>query len=203
MTSKKQKDDDFLEFAEEVPGEDQLAGQKLAVVKKILLQLRSNLDKALRLLDEAGPGNATLVLEKLEEIKNGAFNEQEVLNNAQVVEGVFDGQKMVGADGREYQVPPNYASKSKLVEGDILKLTIDNRGNFIYKQISPIERSRVKAKLFQDAETRQYFATAGSKRWKLLTAAVTYFKGSPDDEVIILIPQKSKSAWAAVENIVK
>ena len=33
-----------------------------------------------------------------------------------VVEGVFDGQKMTGPDGKEYPVPANYASKSKLVQ---------------------------------------------------------------------------------------
>ena len=38
-----------------------------------------------------------------------------------VVEGVFDGQTMLGPDGKNYPIPANYASKSKLVEGDILK----------------------------------------------------------------------------------
>src|SRR5664279_2656801 len=52
-----------------------------------------------------------------------------------VIEGIFDGQKMAGPDGKEYPVPTNYASKSKLVEGDILKLTITDDGSFIYKQI--------------------------------------------------------------------
>ena len=41
-------------------------------------------------------------------------------NEVKILEGVFDGQNMVGSDGRQYIVPPNYASKSKLVEGDIL-----------------------------------------------------------------------------------
>ena len=41
-----------------------------------------------------------------------------------VIEGVFDGQIMIGPDGKNYPVPANYASKSKLIEGDILKLTI-------------------------------------------------------------------------------
>ena len=38
-----------------------------------------------------------------------------------IIEGVFDGQNMVGSDGKTYPVPANYASKSKLVQGDILK----------------------------------------------------------------------------------
>ena len=52
-----------------------------------------------------------------------------------IIEGVFDGQNMVGSDGKTYPVPANYASKSKLVQGDILKLTIADDGTFMYKQI--------------------------------------------------------------------
>ncbi|PIX89851.1 MAG: hypothetical protein COZ29_03005, partial [Candidatus Moranbacteria bacterium CG_4_10_14_3_um_filter_45_9] len=52
-----------------------------------------------------------------------------------VIEGAFDGQVMLGTDGKQYPVPANYASKSKLVEGDMLKLTITDNGAFLYKQI--------------------------------------------------------------------
>src|SRR3712207_6782664 len=52
-----------------------------------------------------------------------AFVKDESLGK--VIEGVFDGQNMVGSDGKTYPVPANYASKSKLVQGDILKLTIE------------------------------------------------------------------------------
>lgn len=120
-----------------------------------------------------------------------------------VIEGVFNGENMVGSDGREYMVPPNYASKSKLVEGDILKLTITKDGSFIYKQIGPIEREKLKAILLQDEVTGDWYAVADSRRWRLLTASVTYFHGTPGDEVVILIPKNSKSLWAAVENIIK
>ena len=47
-----------------------------------------------------------------------------------IVEGVFDGQTMHDNEGKSYPVPANYASKSKLVEGDILKLTIADDGSF-------------------------------------------------------------------------
>jgi hypothetical protein len=33
-----------------------------------------------------------------------------------IVEGVFTGEEMLGADGNKYPVPVNYASKSKLVQ---------------------------------------------------------------------------------------
>lgn len=123
--------------------------------------------------------------------------------NEKVVEGVFNGASMVGGDGMEYDVPANYASKSKLVEGDILKLTINNLGAFVYKQIKPIERLRQVGILEQDPFNMQYFAALNGKKWKLLAASVTYFKGEPGDEVVFLTPTESGSRWAAVENIVK
>ncbi len=128
---------------------------------------------------------------------------KEKTEEGRVVEGVFDGQNMIGQDGKEYTVPPNYASKSKLVEGDILKLNITGQGSFIYKQIGPIERKRVVAELDYDPLKNQYSACLGDKDWKLLTASATYYKGEKGDEVIILVPQTSKSTWAAVENIIK
>ena len=60
-----------------------------------------------------------------------------------IIEGVFDGQMMMGPDGKNYPIPANYASKSKLVEGDILKLTIAEDGSFIYKQIGSVDRKSV------------------------------------------------------------
>ena len=60
--------------------------------------------------------------------------------SGRVIEGIFDGQNMMDAAGQSYPVPANYASKSKLVEGDGMKLTITDEGKFIYKQIAPIER---------------------------------------------------------------
>ncbi|HCC22878.1 TPA: hypothetical protein DF272_01725 [Candidatus Falkowbacteria bacterium] len=124
-------------------------------------------------------------------------------DNDRVVEGVFDGQNMIGADGQQYDVPANYASKSKLVEGDILKLTINNLGAFVYKQIKPIERTRMVGELEQDEHSLQFFVSAEGKKWRLLTASVTYFKGEPGDEVVFFIPRDGGSRWAAVENIVK
>ena len=123
--------------------------------------------------------------------------------NERVIEGVFDGEAMIGADGGRYDVPANYASKSKLVEGDILKLTINNLGAFVYKQIKPIERLRLVGVLEQDFHNLQYYAVHEGKKWKLLTASVTYFKGEEGDEVVFLIPAEGGSKWAAVENIIK
>jgi len=123
--------------------------------------------------------------------------------NHRIVEGVFDGYRMVGGDGKNYSVPPNYASKSKLVEGDMLKLTITPKGTFIYKQIGPIERQRIVGLLGFDQGIGEYFATSGARKWSLLKASVTYFRGDPGDKVVLLVPKNTPSKWAAVENIIK
>ncbi len=120
-----------------------------------------------------------------------------------IIEGVFDGQRMIGPDGKQYTVPPNYASKSKLVEGDMLKLTIGPDGTFLYKQIGPVERNRIVGTLTYDDIEKQYYGQTDSRRYKLITAAVTYFKGEEGDEVIMLVPRDESSTWAAVENIIK
>ena len=123
--------------------------------------------------------------------------------NDRVIEGVFNGEKMVGGDGIEYNIPANYASKSKLVEGDILKLTIAGDGSFIYKQIGPVERRQMVTTLGQDDATGDWYAVQENVKWRLLTASVTYFHGAPGDEVVILTPKDGKSRWAAVENVIK
>lgn len=120
-----------------------------------------------------------------------------------VIEGIFDGQNMVGPDGKQYSVPANYASKSKLVEGDTLKLTITKDGSFVYKQIGPIERKRLVGELVRDTVTDEFQAKVGDRMYRLLLASITYFKGENGDEVVLLVPRDRESNWAAVENIIK
>lgn len=119
-----------------------------------------------------------------------------------VIEGVFDGERMIGADGKQYIVPINYASKSKLVEGDLLKLSVTEQGNMIYKQIAPVDRLRLSGFLEQST-TGDWTVQAGNRRFRLLGASVTYFKGEAGDEVVVLVPKTGEARWAAVEHIFK
>ncbi|MEO8785228.1 MAG: hypothetical protein ABI221_02895 [Candidatus Saccharimonadales bacterium] len=119
-------------------------------------------------------------------------------NLGKVIEGVFDGQNMVGSDAKTYPVPANYASKSKLVQGDILKLTIADDGAFLYKQIGPIPRKQVVGNLEQ--KDGHYFVNVGDKQYRVLLASVTYFKAKPGDQVSVNIPDDDTTAeWAALE----
>jgi hypothetical protein len=114
-----------------------------------------------------------------------------------VIEGVFDGQNMVGSDGKTYPVPANYASKSKLVQGDILKLTISDDGAFLYKQIGPVPRKQIVGTL--NLENGHYLVNASGKNYRVLLASVTYFKAKPGDQVSVNIPEDGNSEWAALE----
>lgn len=120
----------------------------------------------------------------------------------EIVEGVFDGQVMIGTDGKQYPVPANYASKSKLVEGDMLKLTITPDGSFVYKQIGPVERKRIIGVVSQD-DLGNYVVVGEGRAFRVLLASVTYFKADPGDEVTIVVPRDSETVWAAIENLVK
>ncbi|KKW34534.1 MAG: 50S ribosomal protein L7/L12 [Candidatus Uhrbacteria bacterium GW2011_GWC2_53_7] len=172
--------------------------QRVLLATRILRQAYDSLRHAIDLLDQG-------------DLSAG----RKALVNTLSEQGVFDGEQMIGSDGESYAVPVNYASKSRLVEGDMLKLTVRGDGAFVYKQIGPIERRRLKARLAWDASSGSYVAIedrsdssdtkvlADGRVWKLLNASVSYFKGQEGDTVLILVPKTAPSAWAAVENVLR
>ncbi len=174
--------------------------QQIQAIKRLIISAESSLKEARELLailsGEQDPGLSALT--EAQEIGKISTTPE-----GKIIEGVFDGQNMVGPDGKMYSVPANYASKSKLVEGDRLKLTITNDGSFIYKQIGPIDRQRLIGVLSKDDTTNDFRVVAGDRSYRVLLASVTYFKGDEGDEVVILVPKDKTSRWAAVENIIK
>ena len=165
----------------------------LALIKQRLDEAERNIQYVLQALKET-PGSDD----------NQSLNEQttdnSVTTDEKILEGVFDGQNMQGSDGQEYPVPPNYASKSKLVEGDILKLTIGPDGSFVYKQIKPVERKRVVGHLTID-EHGSFRVQADTGSYRVLLASVTFYKAEEGDEITILLPQNGDAQWGAVENV--
>ncbi|MFH0840561.1 MAG: hypothetical protein V1865_01045 [bacterium] len=187
-------DDDGKEASDKVC----IPKTKINLINKILHNIKEANDQLLELMAVFGAEELTARTSQLGEVQ---YSDDDLVGS-KVIEGVFNGEKMIGPDGKQYDVPVNYASKSKLVEGDELKLTITANGSFVYKQTKPIERERLVGNLEQEDDL-SYYAVVDDQRWKLLTASVTYFKGQTGDEVIILVPKGTKSKWAAVENIVR
>ncbi len=119
--------------------------------------------------------------------------------SGRIIEGIFDGQNMVDSSGQSYPVPANYASKSKLVEGDGMKLTITDEGKFIYKQISPIDRRIAKGVLIQ--EDGQYKVLSEGKAYRVLLASVTFYRAEVGDQVTVLLPAGQEAQWVAIEAV--
>jgi len=177
-----------------------LSQSKVVLAKKLLGNLRDNVEQLNNLfgtLINIDQLSHLSLSQTMDGTKNGGHEGGE-----KIIEGVFDGEAMIGPDGKRYSVSSNYASKSKLVEGDILKLSITNSGTFLYKQIGPIERARVIATVKKVGDN-EFIAVKDSRSWRVLTASVTYFKGDDGDEVVIMVPKVGESRWAAVENVIK
>jgi hypothetical protein len=173
---------------------------KLALAMRVIAGLKDQLENLERLLsgqadEDEAETSFRAARRDTDEMSEGF--------SGKVIDGVFDGENMVGEDGRKYMVPPNYASKSKLVEGDLLRLNIGDNGKFVFKQKGPIERQRLMGALMQDELSSDWKVLAGGRSYKVLPAAVSFHRGAVGDDGVILVPKDTPSRWAALENVVK
>lgn len=166
---------------------------------QMIEDVQGQLERVQQLLKDLGPVDEQAAVKLKAEHAGSVISTQ---SRDVIVEGVFDGQHMIGPDGKIYTVPANYASKSKLVEGDVMKLTIKENGAFLYKQIGPVERKNEMGALIRDEQGLYRAVTPAGKSYKLLTASVTYYKGQPGDSVTMLVPHGGRGSWAAVETII-
>ncbi len=117
-----------------------------------------------------------------------------------IVEWVFTWDEMLWVDEHKYPVPVNYASKSRLVQWDRLKLTIEPSGRMLYKQIKPIERESKVGLLTK--EQWKYQVISEWLTYNVLTAAVTHFKAEIWDSVSIIVPTWKQANFAAIESVI-
>ncbi|HUD11276.1 MAG TPA: hypothetical protein VMS08_02605 [Candidatus Saccharimonadia bacterium] len=164
--------------------------KQLKTLKKLIESAETNLSGAKELLTSLIGSDTTVTIA---EAKTATAS-------GKVIEGGFDGQHMIGPDGKSYPVPANYASKSKLVQGDQLKLIIGDDGTFIYKQIGPVERKKLIGTL--NLKDGAYFVEARGQEYHVLFASVTYFKAQPGDQVTMVIPEEGEADWAAIEAVI-
>ena len=66
-----------------------------------------------------------------------------------------------------------------------------------------MERKHVRAILSMTDENKFTAVTDDGKTYFLNQAAVTFFKGKPGDELFILINEKDKGGFAAIEAVIK
>lgn len=120
--------------------------------------------------------------------------------NSKIIEWIFTWEEMLWSDWSSYPVPVNYASKSKMVQWDKLKLTIEVNWRMLYKQISPIDREIKTGLLIKEKE--KYQVISNWKTYNVLTAAVTHFKWNIWDTLSILIPLWKEATFAAIDSII-
>lgn len=167
----------------------------------------SNIEK-LRRYVQAAEESLLSARKALAEIDGGDISTEVKLNTdglkategGKIIEGIFDGENMVGPENKVYPVPANYASKSKLIEGDRLKLTVADDGSFIFKQIGPAERKKLVGVL--SFEDNAYHVLAEGRSFNVLYASVTYYKAKPGEKVTIVVPVNGQTNWAALDNII-
>ncbi len=172
---------------------------KLALIKEMIESAESSIRSAKQMVNELVGSNGKTSFAKKAELVEGGSNLEEDDSADKIVEGVFDGEKMVDSNEKEYPIPANYASKSKLVPGDVLKLTVKEDGSFVFKQIGPVERKKVIGPLTY--EDGLYKVVAGGKAYKVLLASVTYHKAEIGDQITLVIPENEDSEWGAIENV--
>ncbi|MFO7807547.1 MAG: hypothetical protein R6V40_03975 [Candidatus Moraniibacteriota bacterium] len=173
--------------------EDQTKEEKIKSLQEMIANAEKTITSAKQMLAKLqGPENSYQA--------PGASSRQD--EAGKVIYGTFDGQIMIGEDDKQYPVPANYASKSKLVESDLLKLTITPSGNFVYKQVGPVER-RYLIGIVEKDEKGNFVVNVDGRRYKVLLAAATYFKVEAGDEVTLVVPRDQESTWGAIENVLR
>lgn len=177
---------------------EELLGKIETEVKRAKLMLGQLQGKTDKELDQSLENN----IKQYEQTSQNLMSYDEWAD-VKVVEWVYDGYFMIGADKKKYPVPMNYSSKSKLIPWDVLKLRVMGDGKLIYKLIGQAERKYIKATLSKADETGKF--TALSDEWTvyfLNQAAVTYFKGNTGDELSIIVNADGIGNFAAIEALI-
>lgn len=113
------------------------------------------------------------------------------------VTGVYDGIYLVTDDGQKYEVPANYAAKSRLVFGDGLKM-IEEDGKMLFKQITKVDRKRVDAVV--NKKEGKWYALAETGSYRLSDVAASFNNLQVNDKIVILIPEGNLNApFAALD----
>ena len=178
-------------------------GARLELAVRVLRQMHDSLGHVISLLEGADATDGSRRVADLLMAKRTVSQMMDSSTGSRTIEGVFNGSHMIGPDGNAYPVPPNYASKSRLVEGDVLKLVIRADGTFVFKQIGPVERRRTVGCVAMDSSTGTHVVICGQTAYKVLPATMSFYRADVGDEAVILLPKSRDSVWAAIENVVK
>jgi hypothetical protein len=131
--------------------------------------------------------------------------------DVEFVEGYFDGENMIGDNGKVYTVPQNYASKSQLVVGDKMKWSMIKDGFDGYKEVfkltQPVLREKVIGKFVVEGNNYGAMVDGYPAMVKILKASATFAMKNLGlaigGKVALYVPKAGSSAnWGAFINVV-
>jgi len=163
---------------------DSISEKGLDDLRKIVALTHSNLEKISRILDNIDK-------EKRKEMYKGMPG----------VSGYFDGFYLIGEDGSKYEVPANYAAKSRIVFGDTLKM-IEEDGKKLFKQIDKVPRKRLEG-ILSKKEGKWYLLSDGGT-YKVSDIAAEFHKAELNDKAVAYVPENALNAsYAALDYLEK
>lgn len=175
----------------------------LAMLQELLWKIETDIKRAKLMIQQLWEsGNISWAKVDISKINKNLNVYDNVQTEVQIIEWVFDGYFMVWSDKKKYPVPLNYASKSKLIPWDVLKLRIMQDGKLIYKLIWQANRQYIKATLSKSDENKYTALTDDGTVYYLNQAAVSYFKGNTGDELSIIINADGLGNFAAIEALI-
>lgn len=171
--------------------------KSIAAIRDLIISAEKSIKNAKKILKDVLEEN-DLSMETKADIDTNWLNSYSS-DDSKIIEWVFTGEEMLWADKNKYPVPANYSSKSKLVQWDKLKLTIEPSWKMLYKQIAPIDREFITWLVTKEKD--KYQVVCEWKAYDLLTAAVTHFKAEIWSSVTVIIPKWKQATFAAIDAV--
>jgi hypothetical protein len=181
-----------------------MSNKKIQNILKLVEICENNLKNAKSLLLEVLEDRGSSPMDMTPSVPKSITNSN--IEALEVVEGYFDGESMIGDNGKTYLVPQNYASKTQLIVGDRMKWILTEERE-IFKLIQPASRDRVTGTFGIEGGDYVVMVDNFSNPIKILKASATYAMKhlgmQPGDEVAIYVPKDTTPTCGAFINIVK
>jgi hypothetical protein len=182
-----------------------MTNKKMQTIFSLIEIAETNLKNAKNLLQQMIDDGSIAPSRMSEAMGNSKISKEEE-QATEVVEGYFDGEYMIGDNGRTYLVPQNYASKTQLVVGDRMKWILTPTRE-IFKLIQPAPREKVEGVFGIDGDSYIVNIEGIQNPVRILKASATFAMKTqdlkPGDIVSILIPRDTTPIWGAFLTVVK
>lgn len=170
--------------------------QKNEKITTILQSIKADIDKLEQVLFDDTDDTSSVK----DNINAQKDTENKKNNTSDGITGYFDGLFMVGDNGKKYEVPRNYAAKSKLIYGDILSMILDEKGTATFKQIQKVPRKKIEGIVVKKGNTWMLLSDAGA--YELSSTAAEFNNAKEHDEATALIPEDNTNVpFAALDEI--